>query len=99
MEYVNFVVKTGLIDCDETLKSIGAPEGYECGAWSADRFSAKALIEFCEKNPTYHILTSVESEDDDFYDVIVNRYALVNRLTYYLGNGSKDEELTYTEKR
>ena len=99
-EWENFIKVTGMITNKEVLYAIGAPGGFEDnGQWSADRFSAKALIEFCEANPQYHILTSVEAQDDEYVDVLINDFALVNRLSYYLGTGSEDDSLFYTEKR
>lgn len=53
------------------------------------------LKDFCVKNPKYHILTDT-SDGDDFSDentmppvTITNEIRFINRLEFYLGNGSK----------
>lgn len=37
--------------------------------------------------------------NDDIYEVMVNRWAFVNRLSFWLATGSTDETLEYVEKR
>ncbi len=48
------------------------------------------LVQFCEKNPEYHVVTVVDTDGDTSY---LNTVVFVNRMGYYLANGDKDESL------
>lgn len=97
-DYVKFVTKIGLIEDDDGLKSINAPDGYLNGCYDANSITAKALLQFVKDNPKYHIVTSVDSDDEKYSEIMVNDYAVVNRICFWLASGSKDY-CEYTEKR
>lgn len=92
-----FVKKTGLIRDDDLLKSIGAPDGFDCGMWDANGKTARELFAFCEKNKGYHVLTVVDSDSEEIHEIIVNYMARVNRVSYFLGKGDSNPELEYID--
>lgn len=98
--YEDFTSKVGLIEDEDTLEKIGAPEGYEDnGMYQANYETANALFKFVKDFPQYHVVSSVEVDNADIYDVMVNRFAIVNRLGYWLADGSTDDTLEYVEYR
>jgi hypothetical protein len=83
--------------------SISSFEGSEGTVfWSADSQSAKALSDFVKKNPKYHVVTEVDSDEGEDEEgnrifIHVNDMAIVNRLRYFLASGDKDDGLICVE--
>lgn len=102
-----FSKRVGLIDDHRLLEKIGAPvknSSYQgkSGYWSADSSSAKDLMDFVKKNPKYHIVTQTSDADDIEEDnTMVSTYdnamRIVNRLSYYLADGDKNENIHCVE--
>lgn len=99
--YDRFKEFTGMIHDDDLLIKLGLNPDQECGYFEIDRL--KELQDFCDKNPEYHIIT--ETSDCDDYDLdkyfvttIENGVRFVNRMHFYIGNGSKDNAFL-VEKR
>lgn len=92
-----FAKKVGLIESADVLKKIGAPAGFDedDGAWAATSKTKEDLLNFIDKNPTYHVVTQLDMEDDVI--AYENRLATVNRLAYYLADGDKSEDLYYED--
>lgn len=102
-DFEAFSKDVGIISDESTLKKIGAPvnlKSFDGDRWSAESESAKALSEFVKNNPKYHVVTELDPEDEDdgsmkfIYD---NSMRVVNRLSYFLADGNKDESLHCTE--
>lgn len=73
--------------CDtERCHSLGLEPDEDGGDGGFDIERLSELQEFCEANPQFHILTQIS-------EGYVNREAFVNRLAYYLGDGSMEENI------
>ena len=97
-DFDEFVKKTGMITSDESLEKLGIkPEGEE-GALSADSTNLPMLQEFVKKNPKYHIITTVETDSGDGV-IYENRIRTVNRIQFFLGDGSKDSGIYFADRR
>ena len=76
-----FYERTGLLYCYKDLESLGFKMFSFAGHFMAT--SAPALLDFCEKNPCYHIITVTGT---GYYE---NRY-IPGKHLYYLGDGDKN---------
>jgi len=65
------------------------------GRWDANNESAQLLYNFVKNNQEYHIVTTVDGDDDDSL-VYENRLATINRISYFLATGDRSPELSYS---
>jgi hypothetical protein len=71
-------------------KLIGLSKDYydnDDGGIEANSESLKALLDFVEKNPAYHIVSMTEGDEGEA--CYSNQVRIVNRMKYYVANGSK----------
>lgn len=97
LEFEDFAELTGMIIEDEVEnfleeheKELEALQLYneieENGMIDANTENLKAMKEFCNNNPGYHIVTQTEDNGSIFY---YNTITLVNRLSYYFAKGKE----------
>ncbi len=87
-----FVKYTGMLIEGTNWDRVGIQPDNENGTFDLSRLNE--LKDFCAKNPKYHVLTET-TDGDDFSNettmppvTITNEIRFVNRLEFYLGNGS-----------
>ena len=92
-DFDTFVRFTGMLIEGTYWDAVGIHPDNENGTFELSRLPE--LLNFCSMNPGYHILTET-TDGDDFSDentvapvTITNEIRFVNRLEFYLGNGSK----------
>ena len=92
-DFEEFQILTGWLDGDAVRKLL-EPYGIE-NDWDVEEDGGietgwlPELNAFVQANPDYHIITYCE--EDLNVAVYDNSVRYVNRLKYYLGNGSKDD--------
>ena len=92
-DFEEFQLLTGWLDGDK-VRALLEPYGLE-NDWDVEDDGGietgwlPELFAFVQANPDYHIITYVE--EDLNVAVYDNSVRYVNRLKYYLGNGSKDD--------
>ncbi len=100
-DFDNFLKFTGMLIEGTYWDKIGIRPDNENGTFDIRRLNE--LIDFCKKHPKYHILTET-TDGDDFSNettmppvTITNEIRFINRLEFYLGNGSKDPAELFLE--
>ncbi len=85
-DFDTFARAVGLVEDSERLEALGFPrrDFDDNGRFATDRLPK--LLAFCEQHPEYHIVTQC----DECYS---NQVRFVNRLCYFLADGSKDLDL------
>lgn len=91
-EAVGVVNEEALLKLDIGLEHMWFEED---GAIEANSKTLKALIKFVDNNPEYHIATLTEGDENVY--CFANDIHYVNRIKYYLCNGSTDSELYFEE--
>ena len=93
-DFGKFLKFTGMLIEGTDWDTMGIHPDNENGTFDIHRL--QELKDFCANNPKYHILTET-TDGDDFSDentmppvTITNEIRFVNRLNFYLGNGSKN---------
>ena len=91
-DFDKFSYFTGMLVEETDWDKIGIYPDDENGMFDVRRLDE--LKDFCARNPKYHILTNTSDGDDRTTDevaviTISNEIRIINRLNYYLGDGSK----------
>ena len=86
-DFDGFAKAVGLIEDDlERLEALGFLKGEFEDSGIFDTDMLRELAAFCEEHPEYHIVTQC---DEGYY----NKVRSVNRICYYLADGSQDPGL------
>lgn len=87
---------TGLLSGEQILdKGLNVKLGLDSdeidddGGIDANHINLKLLAEFVDNNSEFHIISRTEGENNA--DCYSNEIRYVNRMKYYLGDGSKEE--------
>ena len=95
MNYEKFIQQTGLITSEKKLKKLNLiPDG---ALGSFDRKKATLLIDFCERNPDYHIITQIKTPEESNDLIYHNKMTIENSLCFFLGKGDKKETMLFCD--
>ena len=83
-DYQSFLKRTGTLTYYKDLEDMGFQMFNVCGFFMVTQTSE--LLQFCEDNPNYHILTMTRP---GYYE---NRY-VPDQMVYHLANGEKNPNL------
>lgn len=97
-DFFQFAEFVGLLD-GVRVRTLGLePDDYNCGRFNIHRL--QELTRFVSENPAYHIVTET-SDSDDFESgrgcSMVNEVRFVNRLGFFLADGSTADAHLFEE--
>lgn len=87
-KYSDFLEIVDPLRCDD-FDDLEIKPCFDSGLFTWNRYHE--LVEFCQKNPSYHIISEVGPGVD------INK-PLEGMCSYRLGKGDKDPELAYVKK-
>ncbi len=85
-DYETFSKLVGLLDDAAALAAYGVEADEDNGSFATTRLAE--LQALCARNPELHIVTEIDDEGAIF--CLTNEAAVVNRINYYLANGSTE---------
>lgn len=87
IDYSEFIARTGML-MDLDFQNMSIKPCRQIGAFEPGRL--EELVEFCRKNPEYHIVTNV--------DMMYINKLLVHGDDFYLARGDTEEDLVYMKR-